>query len=47
MAGYMRVRDRQFPGTPPASTLMIVTGFTRSEFVVEIEVIAAAPDSDS
>jgi 2-iminobutanoate/2-iminopropanoate deaminase len=41
MAGYMRSRDRQFPGTPPASTLMIVTGFTRAEFVVEIEAIAA------
>lgn len=43
MVGYMRVRDRKFPGTPPASTLMIVSGFTRPEFVVEIEVIAAAP----
>lgn len=43
MQGYMRSRDRQFPGTPPASTLMIVSGFTRAEFVVEIEVIAAAP----
>src|SRR3954447_9756346 len=28
MQGYMRSRDRQFPGTPPASTLMIVSGFT-------------------
>jgi 2-iminobutanoate/2-iminopropanoate deaminase len=43
MQGYMRSRDRQFPGTPPSSTLMIVTGFTRAEFVVEIEAIAAAP----
>ena len=43
MQGYMRVRDRQFPGTPPASTLMIVSGFTRPEFVVEIEAIAATP----
>jgi 2-iminobutanoate/2-iminopropanoate deaminase len=43
MQGYMRVRDRKFPGTPPASTLMIVSGFSRPEFVVEIEVIAAAP----
>jgi enamine deaminase RidA (YjgF/YER057c/UK114 family) len=41
--GYMRVRDRQFPGTPPASTLVIVSGFTRPEFVVEIEAIAASP----
>jgi 2-iminobutanoate/2-iminopropanoate deaminase len=44
MAGYMRSRDRQFPGTPPASTLMIVSGFTRAEFVVEIEAIAAAKE---
>ena len=44
MEGYMRVRDRRFPGTPPASTLMIVSGFTRPEFVVEIEAIAAAPE---
>jgi 2-iminobutanoate/2-iminopropanoate deaminase len=43
MQGYMRSRDRQFPGRPPASTLMIVSGFTKPEFLVEIEVIAAAP----
>ncbi len=46
MAEYMRVRDRQFPGVPPASTLMIVGGFTRPEFVVEVEVVAAAPGGD-
>lgn len=45
MQGYMRARDRHFPGTPPASTLMIVSGFTRPEFVVEIEVVAAAGSS--
>jgi enamine deaminase RidA (YjgF/YER057c/UK114 family) len=45
MQGYMRLRDRQFPGTPPASTLMVVSGFTRAEFLVEIEAIAAAPDN--
>jgi 2-iminobutanoate/2-iminopropanoate deaminase len=39
----MRSRDRQFPELPPSSTLMIVTGFTRPEFVVEIEAVAAAP----
>ena len=44
MAGYMQVRDRLFPGVPPASTLMIVAGFTRPEFVVEIEAVAAAPE---
>ncbi|WP_349358338.1 RidA family protein [Stappia sp.] len=43
LPGYMAVRDR-FAGTPPpASTLMIVSGFAREEFVVEVEVIAAAP----
>jgi enamine deaminase RidA (YjgF/YER057c/UK114 family) len=26
---------------PPASTLMIVEGFTRPEFLVEVEVLAA------
>jgi len=41
MADYMRVRDSQFPGEPPASTLMMVSGFARPEFVVEIEAIAA------
>jgi 2-iminobutanoate/2-iminopropanoate deaminase len=43
MQGYMRSRDRKFPELPPSSTLMIVTGFTRPEFVVEIEAVAAAP----
>ncbi len=43
MAGYMRARDRAIAGlpVPPASTLMIVSGFTREAFVVEIEVLAA------
>ncbi|WP_079537041.1 RidA family protein [Bradyrhizobium lablabi] len=44
--GYMRCRDRHFQETPPASTLMIVTGFTRPEFLVEIEAVAAAPEHD-
>ncbi len=42
MMDYMRVRDRHFPGRPPASTLVIVSGFTRADFVVEIEAVAAA-----
>ncbi len=46
MQGYMHSRDRQFQGTPPASTLVIVSGFTRPEFLVEIEVVAAAPEHD-
>lgn len=41
MQDYMAVRDRLFTGTPPASTLVIVSGFTRPEFKVEIEVTAA------
>ncbi|HET9918082.1 MAG TPA: RidA family protein [Candidatus Binatia bacterium] len=41
MAPYMAVRDRYVALPPPASTLMIVSGFTRPEFNVEIEAIAA------
>jgi 2-iminobutanoate/2-iminopropanoate deaminase len=41
MKGYMTVRDRFVTDPPPASTLMIVAGFTRSEFLVEVEAIAA------
>ena len=41
MQGYMNVRDRPFRVAPPASTLMIVSGFTREEFTVEVEVVAA------
>ena len=39
---YMTVRDRLFPPPFPASTLMIVAGFARPEFMVEIEAVAAA-----
>lgn len=44
MAGYMKARDAWVEGfaSPPASTLLIVGGFTRPEFLVEIEMIAAA-----
>jgi enamine deaminase RidA (YjgF/YER057c/UK114 family) len=43
MAGYMAARDRWLAGVSrlPASTLVIVAGFTRPEFKVEIEVVAA------
>jgi enamine deaminase RidA (YjgF/YER057c/UK114 family) len=44
MAGYMAVRDRTVGDPPPASTLVIVSGFTRPEFLVEIEVVAAKVD---
>ena len=42
MQGYRRSRDRQFPGTPPTTTLIVVAGLVRPEFVIEIEAIAAA-----
>jgi len=41
MKAYMSVRDRYVSEPLPASTLMIVAGFTRSEFLVEVEAIAA------
>jgi enamine deaminase RidA (YjgF/YER057c/UK114 family) len=41
MRPYMDVRDRLFADPAPASTLMIVAGFTRPEFKVEVEVVAA------
>ena len=44
MKGYMAVRDRYVGDPPPASTLMIVSGFTRPEFLVEVEVVAAKAD---
>ncbi len=43
-ASYMQVRDKFFPDHPPASTLLIVNGFTRPEFLVEIEALAIASD---
>jgi enamine deaminase RidA (YjgF/YER057c/UK114 family) len=41
---YMVARDAFFHDQPepPASTLLIVSGFSRPEFSVEVEVIAAA-----
>ncbi len=42
LKGYMSIRDRYFAAhAPPASTLMIVSGFARPEFLVEIEALAA------
>jgi enamine deaminase RidA (YjgF/YER057c/UK114 family) len=45
MAGYMAARDAWLAGTAalPASTLVIVAGFARPEFVVEVEALAALP----
>jgi enamine deaminase RidA (YjgF/YER057c/UK114 family) len=46
LAPYMAARDNWFGGgNPPASTLMIVSGFAREEFKVEIEVVAAKVDT--
>ena len=44
LKGYMAVRDNWIAplDIPPASTLVIVAGFTRPEFKVEVEVVAAA-----
>ncbi|MCU0826121.1 MAG: RidA family protein [Tabrizicola sp.] len=43
MPGYMAARDAWLKGVSrlPASTLVIVSGFTRPEFLVEVEVTAA------
>ena len=43
MQGYMAARDAWCSDMPrlPASTLVIVSGFTRPEFKVEVEVTAA------
>ena len=41
LAPYMKVRDELFGSPAPASTLMIVSGFAREVFTVEIEAIAA------
>ena len=40
---YMDARNRRFGAPLPASTLMVVSGFARPEFLVEVEVIAAGP----
>ena len=39
---YMQARDEFVTDPPPASTLVIVSGFTREEFKVEVEVTALA-----
>lgn len=44
LSAYMAVRDQFFKDQrePPASTLLIVSGFSRPEFKVEVEVVACA-----
>jgi 2-iminobutanoate/2-iminopropanoate deaminase len=41
LSGYMKVRDEFVGRPPPASTLMVVQGFARPQFKVEIEAVAA------
>jgi len=41
LSGYMKVRDEFIGVPPPASTLLIVQGFARPEFKIEIEAVAA------
>ncbi len=41
---YMNARDRHVADPAPASTLMIVSGFAREVFKVEVEVVAARAD---
>ena len=41
LQGYMAVRDEVVGEPPPASTLMVVSGFTRESFKVEVEAVAA------
>ncbi|MEM9223263.1 MAG: RidA family protein [Pseudomonadota bacterium] len=43
LAGYMAARDRYVTDPAPASTLMVVSGFAREDFVVEVEALAAYP----
>lgn len=43
LKSYMEVRNGLFAEPYPASTLMIVTGFARPDFLLEVEAIAAAP----
>ncbi|OQW51085.1 RidA family protein [Candidatus Raskinella chloraquaticus] len=42
LQAYMKVRDRHIASPPPASTLMIVSGFANPAFKVEIEAVAAS-----
>jgi 2-iminobutanoate/2-iminopropanoate deaminase len=41
--GYLSVRDQYIEMPAPAASLMIVLGFADPEYLVEVEVIAAAP----
>jgi enamine deaminase RidA (YjgF/YER057c/UK114 family) len=49
LADYMAARDQFFRDRPqpPASTLLIVSGFSRPEFKVEVEVLASAGNEEA
>lgn len=44
LSAYMAARDRHIGPDGPASTLMIVSGFAREIFKVEIEAVAGCKD---
>ena len=39
-----RVRREFFPGPPPASTMVAVSGFTHPDYLIEMAAIAVIPD---
>jgi enamine deaminase RidA (YjgF/YER057c/UK114 family) len=41
---YMKIRDRYVKYPPPASTLMIVSGFARPAYKIEVEAVAGRCD---
>jgi len=47
LADYMAARDAFIESVdpPPASTSMLVTGFARETFQVDVEAIASSPDT--
>ncbi len=45
LAAYMSVRDRYVVDPAPASTLIVVKSFSKKQFRVEIEIIAAKIDT--
>ncbi|MGI9499029.1 MAG: RidA family protein [Geminicoccaceae bacterium] len=46
LADYMMIRDRFIGEPPPASTLLVVNSFSKKQFKVEIEAVAAKVDPD-
>ncbi|MDH3660289.1 MAG: RidA family protein [Alphaproteobacteria bacterium] len=46
LAAYMKIRDRFVVDPPPASTLLVVRSFSKKQFLVEIEAVAAKVSAD-